>query len=207
MEWLAFLGVVAGVSLSGVMSPGPLTALILARGRRSPWAGLWVSLGHAIAETPLILLFWGGLQPLLQASAARRGVSLAGGLFLLWMGRGMIRARPEGPAARPAGKERATLLAGAALTALNPYWLLWWLTVGTTLIARAQALGAAGALAALIAVHLACDFGWGLFLSWAAHRGGRAASAGSWRWIERACGAAILAFGIFFLWEGIANPS
>ena len=205
MEWLAFLGVVAGVSLSGVMSPGPLTALILARGRRSPWAGLWVNLGHAAAEAPLILLLWGGLQPLLQAPGARRGISLAGGLFLLWMGRGMLRGRAEGPAGAPARKERAALLAGAAMTALNPYWLLWWLTVGTSLIARSQALGAAGALAAMTALHLACDFAWGLFLSWAAHRGGGGMREETWRWVERGCGAAVLAFGLFFLYEGISG--
>ncbi|MEK6711538.1 MAG: LysE family transporter [Nitrospinota bacterium] len=204
MEWLAFLGVVAGISLSGVMSPGPLSALILARGRQDPWAGLWANLGHALAETPLILLLWGGLQ-LLHAPDVRRGVSLLGGLFLLWLGQGMLRRPSEGPPGAPAGREGGTLLAGAALTLFNPYWLLWWLTVGAGLIARAQALGRAGALAAMTALHLACDFAWGLFLSWAAHRGGSALGAGGWRWIERGCGAAILAFGLFFLWEGMAG--
>ncbi|MBI3126337.1 MAG: LysE family transporter [Candidatus Tectomicrobia bacterium] len=204
MDWLAFLGVVAGVSLTGVMSPGPLSALILARGRQSPWAGLWANAGHALAEAPLILLLWGGLQPLLEASGARRGVSLLGGLFLLWMGAGMIRARPAGPAEQAANSgQRATLIAGAAMTAFNPYWLLWWLTVGTALIARARALGGAGALAAMIALHLVCDFAWGAFLSGMAHRGGGALGPGGWRWIEWGCGAAVLGFGGFFLWEGM----
>lgn len=207
MEWIAFLGVVAGVSLSGVMSPGPLTALILARGRENPWAGLWVNAGHALAETPLILLLWGGLQPFLQEPGVRRGTSLAGGLFLLWMGQGMIRRPAAAPSAGPAKGERAALLAGAAMTAFNPYWILWWLTVGTGLITRAQALGPGVALPALAVLHLACDFAWGLFLSWAAHRGGGAVSPAGWGWMERACGSFLLAFGGLFLYEGIMNPS
>ena len=40
MALLAFYGMVVAISLSGVMAPGPLTALTLARGRRDALAML-----------------------------------------------------------------------------------------------------------------------------------------------------------------------
>ncbi len=137
MALLAFYGMVAAISLSGVMAPGPITALTLARGRRDSLAGLWINIGHAIAETPLILALVAGLGPFLESPDVYRGTSIAGGAVLLWMGVNLIMRRGGGGETAPAG-QRGLVLEGAAMTAFNPYWMLWWLTVGTGLIARAQ---------------------------------------------------------------------
>ena len=40
------------ISFSGVMMPGPMTAVTLAKSYKSPWAGVWISLGHAVIEVP-----------------------------------------------------------------------------------------------------------------------------------------------------------
>ena len=50
----AALGTVILTSLSGVMAPGPMFAVTLAKSLKSPWAGLLVSLGHAVIEVPLL---------------------------------------------------------------------------------------------------------------------------------------------------------
>lgn len=209
MDLLAFYGMVAAISLSGVMSPGPITAITLARGRRDPLAGLWINTGHALIETPLIVALLAGLGPYLASPGVWRAISLAGGLVLLWMGAGLIRRRscgpaPGGPAPGEAGENRrGPILEGAIMTALNPYWLIWWLTVGAGLIARARAYPAGWIIAGMIALHLACDFAWGTFLSWAAWRGGGGFGEKSWRRIEAGCGIALAAFGLYFLWEGV----
>ncbi|MFC1985207.1 LysE family transporter, partial [Chloroflexota bacterium] len=57
---LPLLGSVIVISLSGVMAPGPMFAITLAKSYRSPWAGAQVSLGHAVIEVPLILLIYFG---------------------------------------------------------------------------------------------------------------------------------------------------
>lgn len=218
MALLAFYGMVVAISLTGVMSPGPITAVTLARGRRDPLAGFWVNIGHALAEVPLIIALLTGLGPFLESPGVYRGVSAAGGVVLLWMGLRLIRknsgdrtasgdrtssgdpgasgAPPETP-----GSQRGPLLEGAAMTALNPYWLLWWLTVGAGLIARARVFEAAWIIAGMVALHLACDLAWGTFLSWAAHRG--AFRPGTWRRIEAGCGGALVLFAAFFLYEGV----
>ncbi|MFP6868578.1 MAG: LysE family translocator [Nitrospinota bacterium] len=201
MALLAFYGMVVAISLSGVMAPGPLTALTLARGRRDALAGFWINTGHAIAETPLILALLAGLGPFLESPAIYRAISLAGGGVLLWMGLNLIRGRPGGSPDSSAGK-RGPVLEGIAMTAFNPYWLLWWLTVGAGLIARARAFSAGWIMAGMVALHLACDLAWGTFLSWAAHRGGGAFRPEGWRRVEIGCGGVLIAFGAYFLYEG-----
>ena len=55
---LLILGSVVLISLSGVMMPGPMFAMTVAKSYRSPWAGAQVALGHAVIELPLILLLY-----------------------------------------------------------------------------------------------------------------------------------------------------
>lgn len=207
MDLLAFYGMVAAISLSGVMSPGPITAITLARGRRDPLAGLWINTGHALVETPLIVALLVGLGPYLASPGVWRAISLAGGLVLLWMGARLIRRSPEGSVPGGPGEaeesQRGPIIEGAIMTALNPYWLIWWLTVGAGLIARARAHPAGWIIAGMIALHLACDFAWGTFLSWAAWRGGSGFGEKGWQRIEAGCGIALAGFGLYFLWEGV----
>ncbi len=203
MTLLAFYGLVVTISLSGVMAPGPITAVTLARGRRDPLAGFWINIGHAIAETPLIVALLVGLQPLLESEGVYRGVSLAGGLVMLWMGGRLVRKGANNPANVPERYRRSPIYEGMAMTALNPYWLLWWLTVGAGLIARARAFGAPEVFLFMIVLHLLCDLSWGTFLSLAGHRGGRAFQPATWRWIEKGCGLALILFAAFFFYEGV----
>jgi hypothetical protein len=53
---LGFVFYAVGVSLSGVMAPGPLATSTLAAGMQRRHAGAWIAVGHAIVEIPLMLL-------------------------------------------------------------------------------------------------------------------------------------------------------
>src|SRR5512145_647809 len=100
MALVLFLINVIGISLSGVMAPGPVSAATLAHGARSRWAGSWIAVGHGILEIPLIYLLMIGLAPYLKTDAFKIVVGLVGGAFLLWMAYGMIRqARHPNPLA------------------------------------------------------------------------------------------------------------
>jgi len=204
MTLLAFYGLVVTISLSGVMAPGPITALTLVRGRRDPLAGFWINIGHAAAETPLIIALLVGLQPLLESEIVYRGVSLAGGVVMLWMGGGLLLKGPENnPADGPGPARRNPVYEGMAMTAFNPYWLLWWLTVGAGLISRARAFGTPYVYLFMIVIHLLCDLSWGTFLSFAAHRGEGVFQPRSWRRIEMGCGLVLILFAAFFFYGGI----
>ena len=165
---LLFLGSVAVISLSGVMMPGPVFAVTIARSYKSQFAGIRVAVGHALIEIPLILLIYYGFASFFQDALVQKVLSLVGGAVLVWMGIRMLRARGR---TIEKGKDlpRNSIFAGATTTALNPYFILWWATVGSMLIMKSLSFGLTG-LILFAVVHLLCDFGWLAFVSVLVHR-------------------------------------
>ena len=203
MNLLAFYGFITVISLSGVMSPGPLTAFLIARGRESPWAGLWVTLGHALAEVPLIIALYAGLQPFFEIQGIREGVSLLGGGVLIYLGSGVFRSF-RAPGNEPKSVlRRNSITGGVLLTLLNPYWVLWWLTIGASLITRTSEYGLLAGLAGMIIVHLAADAVWAVFVTWSSNQGSRMIGETGWKRIEQGCAWVMLGFGAFFVYDGL----
>ena len=204
MALIVYFGSVVLISLSGVMAPGPITALTLARGRKEPFAGFWINVGHSAVELPFILALYAGMAPLLRLPGFQRGVSILGGLVLLWLGWGLLRpaAKFEGAAQRE-NLWNSHILAGVALTLFNPYWFIWWFTIGAGLVARARAFDAFAVAALMGTLHVSCDLVWGTFLSWTAHRSERVFHQKGWRRIELGCGAGLILFGGIFLYQGL----
>jgi len=81
------------ISLSGVMMPGPVFAVTLAKSYRSPWAGAQVALGHAVVEVPIILLIYFGFARFFENNVVQLVLSILGGAMIIWMGIAMFRAR------------------------------------------------------------------------------------------------------------------
>ena len=171
MNLLAFYGFITAISLSGVMSPGPLTAFLIARGRDSPWAGVWVTLGHAIAEVPLIIALYAGLQPFFEIQGIREGVSLLGGVVLIYLGSGVFRNFRSSETGKKGVLECNSITGGILLTLLNPYWVLWWLTIGASLITRTSEFGWLAGLVGMTVVHLLADGVWAVFITWSSNQG------------------------------------
>jgi len=81
------------ISFSGVMAPGPMFAVTLTKSYKSPLAGVWISLGHAVIEVPLILLIYFGFAQFFQNTIVQLVLSIVGGSMIIWLGIGMFRAR------------------------------------------------------------------------------------------------------------------
>ncbi len=149
---------VAVISLSGVMMPGPMFAITVAKSYRSPWAGPLIAIGHAVIEVPLILLIYFGFARFFEDTTVQLALSIAGGAMIIWLGIGMFRARTE-VVHQDRDLSYNAITAGIVLSALNPFFLLWWATVGSMLIMKVVDYGAAG-LVAFTAVHWSCDLAW-----------------------------------------------
>jgi len=185
------------ISLSGVMAPGPLTAAALAAGTRSRHAGARMALGHGVVEFPLLFLIMVGLGTLLASDAARVGIGVAGGGFLIYMGVQMIRnLRAADPAVQYG--QQGPLRTGIVLSASNPYFLFWWATVGLALASRALELGVL-ALVLFAAAHWLCDFVWLEALSLASFKGSKILGGRNQRIILTVCALALLFFGVMFI--------
>ena len=200
LNLLLFLFQVIGVSLSGVMAPGPVTAAAVAMGARSRYAGTFIAIGHAVVEFPLMLLIMLGMGKLLESTNTQIVIGLAGGALLLVMAVQMLTnlsiARN-----RPAKQTKSKpLLAGAILSASNPYFLLWWATVGLTLATTAGQLGF-WAFALFAIVHWLCDWVWLQLLSWASFKGSKLLGGHSQRVVLLICSGALFFFGLLFIYN------
>jgi threonine/homoserine/homoserine lactone efflux protein len=201
---LAALGTVIVTSLSGVMAPGPMFAVTLAKSMKSPWAGVWVSLGHAVIEVPLILLIYFGLKGFFQNEILQLVLAVLGGGMIVWMGIDLFRARTK--LARE-GKDTSynAFMAGILMSGLNPFFLFWWATVGSLLLTQfIDAVGTWG-LPFFIIVHWLCDLVWLSVVSFTIFRTHRFWGVKVQEWIFIVLSAALLYFGGQFMVKGIID--
>jgi threonine/homoserine/homoserine lactone efflux protein len=209
-EVFQFLFTALVISLSGVMAPGPVTAAALAAGTRRRHAGALIAVGHGIVEFPLMFLILAGIGVVLRWRGVQIGIGLIGGAFLVLMGVGMLRDVLKGPAAANAAKPAAgapihgPVWTGVILTGGNPYFLLWWATVGLALAMRARDLGAL-AFVLFAIVHWLCDLVWLEALSLASFNGSRLLGGRVQRIVLSICAAAMLFFGGMFAWDAGKN--
>ena len=90
------------------------------------------------------------------------------------------------------------MVAGIITTATNPYFMLWWATVGASFILIALGLGVAGLLGFII-VHESCDLGWDYFVAYTVFRSRKLWTRRIRAYIFGGCGVLLIAFGIYFL--------
>lgn len=172
MSLLAIFLTAWAVGFSGALAPGPISTLVITEAtRRGFWAGPLLTVGHAIAEIGMVLALVAGLRDYLANSRLALAIALIGGLFLVWMGASTLRdalrqrlqtvaaldPKPEQPRWGPA---RAGLLASIS----NPFWFLWWGTVGASYIVVSLRCGPSG-LAAFYCGHTLADLSWNSVLA------------------------------------------
>jgi threonine/homoserine/homoserine lactone efflux protein len=196
-----FLGSVIAISLTGVMMPGPVTAVTVSKGSQRKEAGALIAIGHGLIEIPLILLIYFGLAHFLTLTEVKISVGLAGGLVLIWMALNMVKNRPSVFSEQ---KELAhsSVVAGLATTAANPYFFIWWATVGAALLVSARDFGGAG-VAAMGVTHWLCDFAWLYLVSWAVFKSRPLWTRKVNTVVFGVCSAILAGFGAWFIFSSI----
>jgi len=187
--------------LSGVMAPGPMFTMTLAKSLKSPWAGVQVALGHAVIEVPLIILVYFGLAHFFQNDYVQLVLSVVGGGMIVWMGYGLYRSRKE--LARE-GKDTSynAFVAGILMSGLNPFFLIWWVTVGSLLLMNfVDAVGTWG-LPFFVVVHWMCDLVWLSVVSFTIYKTHSFWGARVQEWVFIVLSLALLFFGGQFIIKG-----
>lgn len=197
------------VCFSGALMPGPLlTVTISQSAEKGFWQGPLLILGHAIAELALVLSLTAGLSRLLRRKVVAGLLGLLGGAFLLWMGLDIVRSAWWGAVSLSlAGAERSRtqvgpVVAGALLSVSNPYWVLWWATVGVSYVALALRQGPLG-LASFYVGHILGDLSWFSLVAFIVAAGRSFLSQPVYRGILLACGLFLIALSIYFVYLGV----
>ena len=114
---------------------------MFAAGTRNRHAGAMLALGHGLVEFPLMLTIIMGMGRLLELHAVKTAIGLAGGLVLLLMGvQLLIDARKGNDTTAPTVNGHPFQV-GILLSIGNPYFLIWWATVGLALVTQAAEWG------------------------------------------------------------------
>jgi threonine/homoserine/homoserine lactone efflux protein len=191
-----FLLSAAAISLSGVMLPGPLTAVTIAKGYSNQNAGSLIALGHAIIEVPLMALIYFGFAQLFASPETKRIIGLVGGLMLLVMGLLVFRNIRKA-AGEVADLPYNSLTVGIVMTGTNPYFFLWWATIGITLMVGAAAFGIIG-LILFAAVHWSCDLVWEQVISMSVFRTRHLWTPKVQKIVYGVCALVLMGFGVYF---------
>jgi len=185
------------------MMPGPMFALTVVKSYRSPWAGVWIALGHAVIEIPLILLIYFGFARFFENSTLRLVLSLLGGSMIIWMAIAMFLTRAK-VVQQGEDLPYSALVAGIVTSGLNPYFLLWWATVGLMLVMRFLGFGITG-LIVLIIVHWLCDLVWLSLVSNVVYRTQSLWGLKFQEWLFIICSLLLIGFGGWFIASGIQS--
>lgn len=194
------------VGLSGALSPGPLTVAALDQAARvGALAGPAAAASHTLLELLMVFALGAGLSRLLHRRGVAAAIAFGGGVLLLWMSWGMIAgasaATVPGPAGGPGGGFgglAGPLIAGVVATVSNPYWFLWWGSVGAAQLAWTRRQGGASPLA-FWGGHVLSDLVWLTVLSVAVATGRRHLNDAVYRGLLYALGAAMGVLGVFFV--------
>lgn len=197
------------VGLSGAMMPGPvLTITIGEASRRGFIAGPLVVLGHGILEFVLVISISLGLGKILAMNTVVGVIALLGGFLLLWMGIGMLksvrRLSLSIDVSDNQNYKNHPVIAGILTSISNPYWTVWWATIGLGYIALSQKLGLMGWLSFYFG-HIMSDLIWYSAVSFTVGMGRRLMTDKIYRGIIACCAIFLLVFGLMFGYSGIKH--
>jgi threonine/homoserine/homoserine lactone efflux protein len=214
MEMAPLVGILVTsflLALSGALMPGPLLTVTINESlTRGAWTGPLLIIGHAALELIVIIVVLWGLGTVINDSFVLSIIAFAGSAVMLWMGYSMIRRarfitlsdtsiQPEkGAAVKVLGHP---IFAGIIVSLSNPYWTVWWLTIGLAYIFIAAKLGVGGVIVFFIG-HILADFLWYSVVSASVSLGKRFLTDGIYRGIVALCSLFLLGFSIYFFKSG-----
>jgi threonine/homoserine/homoserine lactone efflux protein len=192
------------IALSGAMMPGPLlTATISETSRQGFKAGPLLILGHSILEIILVLALLLGLAPFLQRQEVFIVTAFAGAIILVWMAVGMLRALHNLHIdwEKKSDGSNHLILSGILLSIANPYWTIWWASIGLGYILYSQKFGIPGILFFFLG-HIMADLTWYAIVSLAVDRGRHFLTDRLYRGVIGVCASFLIVFACYFAYAG-----
>lgn len=198
------------VGLSGAASPGPLIVLNIRESIRHGFiAGPYIATGHSLLELIMVILLSLGLEKLLMVQGIPSAIAFSGGGFLLYMSWGILKNPKQGsllvkedyPREKSNQPARLTILSGALVTLGNPFWFVWWLTIGVTMLTRSSIIGSLGSVVFYFG-HILADYSCSSLISFTISTGRRFLTIRIYGYIMIGCAIFLTLIGIYFIFSG-----
>lgn len=188
------------IGFTGALAPGPTLVATINASVKGGWtAGPKVTFGHIIVETLVIALIVGGLSVALTGSST--AIAVTGGIALIAFGLLTLLGARDALIDTAAGgdtHDTGPVLAGLVTSISNPYFWIWWLSVGSALLIGAME-GGVIVMAAFIIGHWCADLSWYTLVSAGIHKGRFFLSSRGYRIVLAACGFFLVGFGLYYL--------
>lgn len=195
------------IAFSGALMPGPLlTAAISESSQRGFIVGPLMIAGHAILELVLVVTLLLGLAPFLQLPAVFVATALIGAVILFGMAWGMFRSLPSLHLSWDSDRKQRKnpVLSGILMSVVNPYWIIWWATIGLGYILYSWQFGLAG-VAFFFTGHILADLVWYSLVTAAVAGGRRFLTDRLYRGLIAVCATFLIVFAGYFAYAGLTK--
>jgi threonine/homoserine/homoserine lactone efflux protein len=196
------------IALSGALMPGPLLTVTVSEStRHGAITGPLMILGHGILELVLVIALLAGLAPFLVREDVFVFIALAGGVILLWMAFSMFRSLPSlrlNYDAEDVQEDRNLVIAGILFSLANPYWIIWWASIGLGYILHSVKFGVLG-VASFYLGHILADLAWYAFISLGVAKGRKFFSDTAYRRLIGGCASFLVVFAGYFFYSGVGK--
>jgi threonine/homoserine/homoserine lactone efflux protein len=206
MDIINFAATVILLSTSGALAPGPLFFVTITHGTKTgAKSGLLFSIAHSIIEFTLVMLLAIGLLSVANQPAVKLIVGGAGGIALIIFGSMQIRSSLHEATETNETKKttKHLLLLGLALTGLNPYFIIWWLTIGANLILLSLEFAGLWGVLFMYVCHVWVDYVWLILVAGFAKKGAKILRKKWYRALIAVFGVILIYFGLSFLIDAL----
>ena len=205
IQIIEFAILVIIISASGVMSPGPLFAANITYGlREGVKSGIKIAIGHSIVELPLVILLGIGVFSLEIFPEFRTIISIFGAITLFVFAGIQIKTilkKNKNISVKP---KQGPIVTGILLSALNPFFIVWWLTIGFKLISDAMLIWAFAGILIVFVFHIWMDFAWLGITAFLASKSRKIISNRNYKIMILLLSLTLIYFGITFLIDAIS---
>jgi len=187
--------------------PGPLlTATISESSQRGFIAGPLLITGHAILELVLVIAFLLGLAPFFRQPVVFVAVALSGSVILFFMAFGMFRSLPSLHLSWEGDHKRGShpIISGILMSVANPYWIIWWATIGLGYILYSWRFGFWG-IAFFFVGHILADLVWYSLIAAAVAGGRHFLTDRLYRGLIAVCAVFLIVFAGYFAYAGFVK--
>jgi len=188
------------ISASGVMAPGPLFAANIAYGLQGGGkAGIKMAAGHTIVELPLVILLGIGVFSFEIFPEFRTWISILGAITLFVFAGIQIKTILQRRETTSFNLKHNAVLTGITLSALNPFFIIWWLSIGFKLISDAMLIWAFVGIIVVFLLHIWMDFVWLYSVACLASKSSKILSNKNYKILMIGLSAMLIYFGISFI--------